>query len=149
MDSSNMGKVPFRTLLVFFGFLLCTSLWGQVNLQFSKPITISGVVCGGINNNCAGSSYKTFDGDTVPSGKVWKIQFIGTGGNTSLCQRFQVNGAELNGWDTSNKQMWASPQPIWLNSGDYFLFYTAACSSFGTFTFSWVVNVLEFDKGTP
>ncbi len=141
-----MGKIPFRTLLVFFGFLLCTSLWGQVNLQFSKPITMGGVLCGGVNSNCTG--YKSWNRDAVPAGKILKIEFIGAGGTAALCPRFSVNGAELNGWNTVNKQIWASPQPIWLDSGDRFLFYSDNCGFYGTSTFTWVVNVLEFNKGT-
>lgn len=135
-----------RFLLVLSLMFVTFNSWAQVNLQFSKPITMGGVLCGGINSTCSG--FQGWDGDTVPAGKIWKIEFIGAGGSAALCPRFAVNGAELNGWSTANKQMWASPQPIWLNSGDRFAFYSDNCGFFGTSTFTWVVNVLEFNKGS-
>jgi hypothetical protein len=136
-----------RFLLLLSLVFLSSNSWAQVNLQFSKPITMGGVLCGGINNNgCIG--FRSWDGDTVPAGKIWKIEFIGAGGSANLCPRFAVNGAELKGWSTANKQMWASPQPISLNSGDRFAFYYDVCGYFGTSTFPWVVNVLEFNKGS-
>ena len=143
---SNFIFKNARFLLVLSLVFMTSNSWAQVNLQFSKPITMGGVLCGGINSVCIG--FRGWDGDTVPAGKIWKIEFIGAGGSAGLCPRFAVNGAELNGWSTANKQMWASQQPIWLNSGYRFSFYSINCGFYGTSTFTWVVNVLEFNNGS-
>jgi hypothetical protein len=141
-------KYIFNKYIALIAVLLLTmgTSKSQVNLQFSKPITFSGTLCGGVNSHLTPTCTNHSDGDTVPVGKIWKIEFIGAGGSTALCPRFSVNGAELNGWSTSNKQLWESAQPIWLNSGDRFLFYIDNCGSYGTFYTTWVVNVLEFNK---
>jgi|LauGreDrversion4_2_1035121.scaffolds.fasta_scaffold147609_1 hypothetical protein len=136
-----------RFLLLLSLLILSSNSWAQVNLQFSKPITMGGYICATPwSGGCSG--YQLSAGDTVPAGKIWKIVFIGAGGSTALYPRFAVNGAELNGWSTANKQMWASPQPIWLNSGDRFAFYSDNCGHYGTSTLTMVVNVLEFNKGS-
>ncbi len=136
-----------RFLLLLSLLILSSNSWGQVNLQFSKPITMGGYICATPwSGGCSG--YSLSAGDTVPAGKIWKVEFLGAGGYAGLCPRFSINGVELNGWNPNQNKLWSNLQPIWLDSGDYFTFTTQTCGSLNSPNLiSWTVNVIEFNKG--
>jgi hypothetical protein len=136
-----------RFLLLLSLVFMSSNSWAQVNLQFSKPITMGGYICAAPwLGGCSG--YSLSAGDTVPVGKIWKVEFIGAGGYSSLCPRFSINEVELNGWNPNQNKLWSNLQPIWLDSGDYFTFTTQNCGSLNSPNLmSWTVNVIEFNKG--
>ena len=59
-----------HTLFCFFLFPIL--LQAQGNLQFNKVINLKYKICGGFNQTCTTPEIYF---DTVPSGKVWKIEF--------------------------------------------------------------------------
>lgn len=139
-----------RFLLLLSLVFMTSNSWAQVNLQFSKPITMGGVICAAYlyQSSCAG--YQLSGGDTVPAGKIWKVEFIGAGGSGVLCPKFSINGMELNGWDPNQNKLWGNLQPIWLNSGDYFTFEPRTCGNLNSAQLLyWTVNVLEFYTIAP
>lgn len=144
-------KQILRVLFVFFTVsCFVHTAEGQVNLQLSKPLTLGGVICATYQTQSSCSGYQLSAGDTVPAGKIWKVEFIGAGGSGVLCPKFSINGMELNGWDPNQNKLWGNLQPIWLNSGDYFTFEPRTCGNLNSAQLLyWTVNVLEFYTIAP
>jgi hypothetical protein len=83
-----------KTIIIFLLFFLAlnTKLGAQGNLQFNKVKTLTGTIPGQTSLNL----------DTVPAGKVWKIESIGLsplflqiGGYACSETFFAINGVEF------------------------------------------------------
>ena len=135
-----------KHLITLFFLLGLKNIYCQ-NLAFNKPITLQKVWCGGVNNTCnTVSGYSYPKSDTVPTGKIWKIEFIGHAGE--LIPHIYINDKEIAAWQTSSPNIiWMSNNAIWLNSGD--IISTGAengsvwnRNAFGTIT----INLIEFNS---
>lgn len=128
-------------------FAFCLKSAQSQSLIFQKPITLQKKWCGGVNNTCASvSGYSYPNSDTVPQGKVWKIEYICQSGD--LKPHVYINNEEINSWESSSRgDIWKSNQPIWLNEGE--ILSTGASdnniwnrNAFGIIT----INLIEFSK---
>jgi len=91
---------------------------------------------------------------TVPSGKVWKIEFVGSSSFTSVEPTFSESkwGISVNTRDivlfVANGN-YESPysMPIWLKAGDQLRFYstTSGWSTGNNVTTNYVFSILEFN----
>lgn len=134
-------------LLVYFS-ILGSLVYSQGNLQFNQVLTNSGNVIMSTNN------VKVFSPiQTVPSGKVWKIEFVGSSGFTTINPTFldyrwgiSVNTLDIVLFLTSNL---TSPysMPIWLKAGDELRFYstTTSWSTGNNITINYVFSIIEFN----
>lgn len=134
-------------LLVYFS-ILGSLVYSQGNLQFNQVLTNSGNITMSSNN------VKVFSPiQTVPSGKVWKIEFVGSSGFTTFNPTYldyrwgiRVNTQDIVLFLALNI---ASPysMPIWLKAGDELRFYstTTSWSTGNNITTNYVFSIIEFN----
>lgn len=137
-----------KNLLLICAILLSSAALGQGNLQFNQVLTISG------NTTMSSNNVKVYSPiQTVPSGKVWKIEFVGSSGFTSVNPTFfdyrwgiSVNTRDIFLFLALNI---ASPysMPIWLKEGDQLRFFssTSGWSTGNNITTNYVFSILEFN----
>jgi len=132
-------KHLFTFCLIFF---LGTS-FSQGNLQFNQVLTFTGTV---VSNN----GYVNSAINTVPAGKVWKIEHVG--GSSSLLGNGTQYGVTINNatsicyWgNTPANQLFLVKEicPIWLKAGDNLSFYWSQYN--GTQGCDFVMSIVEFN----
>jgi len=131
---SNIMKNLFFTITVV---ILATTARSQNNLQLNRVLTFSGT----ITINCEERIL-----DTVPSGKVWKIEAIGISGFGKV---FKVNGKAYynSGAYGYNSSSFAIHENIWLKAGDI-ISYQNMCNpncNNNNCPFDYFVSALEFN----
>ncbi len=123
--------------------LTLTVLFSQGNLQFNQVLTITGSVVS--SNSFANSPI-----NTVPTGKVWKIEHVG--GSATILGNGTNYGVTIN--NATTLCYWgSSPQnyllqmkdicPIWLKAGDNLSFYWSQYN--GTQSCDFVISIIEFN----
>lgn len=135
-----------KILLLSFFILLNSLLYSQGNLQFNQVLTITGGIST-LNNNMA----KTYSPiQTVPSGKVWKVEYIGTSYSYNTDPTFFVTsgnwGITINTQDVfvgDNNNRNGLYSPIWLKAGDQLSFVTPGLSAAGTT--KYLFSIIEFN----
>lgn len=143
-----MKKSLFFVLLTLCSLLFVPCSNAQGNLQFNQVLTISG------NTTMSSNNVKVFSPiQTVPSGKVWKIEFVGSSGFISVNPTYldykwgiSVNTRDIVLFLASNL---TSPysMPIWLKAGDQLRFFstTSSWSTGNNITTNYVFSILEFN----
>ncbi len=125
-------------LLLFIG-----TFFSQGNLQFNQVLTFTGTVAS--NNGYVNSAI-----NTVPAGKVWKIEHVG--GSAFLMGNGTQYGVTINnatsicywGSSPSNYQLQVKEIcPIWLKAGDNLSFYWSQYN--GTQGCDFVISIVEFN----
>ncbi|MCX6186993.1 MAG: hypothetical protein NTU43_08370 [Bacteroidetes bacterium] len=114
--------------------LFSMASYAQGNLQFNKVRTYTG-------NTIYGD--KIFD--TVPQGKVWKIESMGISGgkdgNGYSTGKLTINGSGYNNvskeYNSNTNMIAVMKETIWLKSGDR-VGWTAAAGEY-------VVSIIEFN----
>jgi hypothetical protein len=123
-----------KKILTIAIVLFSMASYAQGNLQFNRVRTYTG-----INNT-------TFD--TVPKGKLWKIESMGISGgrdfSNSLTGCLTINNAcysnvarEINYGNNNVISLSVIKETIWLQSGDYLGWAGAARS--------YVVSIIEYN----
>lgn len=110
-----MKKTLTITILLF-----SMATYAQGNLQFNKVRTYTGTVS------------KIFD--TVPQGKVWKVESMGISGSSNT-GFLTINNILYRNYDSSSGS--SLKEIIWLKAGD-FLGWTGA-------SFPYVVSLIEYN----
>ncbi len=126
-----MKKKIILTALLLLGI---NSIFAQGNLQFSKVISESFTLptAGG----GAGIQYSTLR--TVPTGKVWKIESMGSGSEQGC--GFEINGNRFPFYSNQPHSI-LKQNPIWLSAGTTLRFYNNDQYSSLSFYFS----IIEFN----
>lgn len=97
--------------------LLANAVCSQNNLQFSKVISESFTLpTAGYG---AGIQYSTLR--TVPTGKVWKIESMGSG--SEQASGFEINGNRFPFYSNQPHSI-LKQNPIWLSAGTTLRFFT-------------------------
>lgn len=120
--------------------------YAQGNLEFNQVLTHSGGVLVG---QFGIKSYSPIQ--TVPAGKVWKIEWIGAsfvsnGTNPSLS--FATWGITINTQDvalSTNNAVTSLNAPIWLKAGDNLSFVSGGNGIAGSV--KYVFSIIEFNVG--
>lgn len=123
-----------KIIIIITLLLFSQSSYAQGNLQFNRIRTFTG-----INNT-------TFD--TVPLGKVWKIESMGISGGrdfgNNLTGYLTINNTtysnvarEINTGNNNVISLSVIKETIWLQSGDY-LGWTGAARNY-------VVSIIEYN----
>ena len=120
--------------------LLVVKASAQGNLQFNQVLTFTGSI--GVTANAVTSPIQT-----VPAGKVWKIEHVGgvASNQTSASVRFgiQVNsGISLTYW--SNGIVDQNICPIWLKASDNLQFYYNNPGGTAQ-SCTYIISVVEFN----
>lgn len=101
-----------KIILFLFAILFHCELQAQYNLQFNQVITLNGTPTPCINTVI----------DTVPTGKVWKIESWTNNNQVNIFfNNTQFNNHYLAVWGNSNgtqMQLSSNLNPIWLKAGD-------------------------------
>lgn len=130
-------------LLIFIAPLVSKS---QVNLQLNRVITYAGTLT---------STQEVFL-DTVPVGKVWKIEAIGPSGFNSdkdfqSSNTFTINGKSYCNINFPPYTSGTSQNPvtikevIWLKSGDFIGYKNNSRIQFCLCPIDYFVSILEFN----
>ena len=134
-----------KIVLVSLFFLFGSFVYSQGNLQFSQVLTLTGGISAGPGITTTSST------QTVPAGKVWKIESLGGGSigttNTSYLGIIINNGLSIfkqmgntnTGTGFSNNIC-----PIWLRAGDNVSIQHFNSSGL-TVSTSYVISVIEFN----
>ena len=146
---SSHKSFLMKILILSFFLVLCSLLYSQGNLQFNQVLTISG------NTTMSSNYVKVFSPiQTVPLGKVWKIEFVGSSSFTSVEPTYPGSkwGISVNTRDIVlffGYGDYESPysMPIWLKAGDQLRFYstTSSWSTGNNVTTNYVFSILEFN----
>ena len=133
-------KEGMKILILSFFLLPFSFLFSQGNLQFNQVLTFTGSI--GVTGPGAVSSPI----QTVPTGKVWKIESVGgsASNQSSSNVRFgiQINsGISMVYWHTLVDQ---NICPIWLKASDNLQFYYYSPLSTAQ-SCSYVISVVEFN----
>ncbi len=116
-------------------FLLANAVYSQNNLQFSKVITESFTLpTAGYG---AGTQFSTLK--TVPTGKVWKIESMGSGNEQG--SGFELNGIRFTLYGGNQSYSILKQNPIWLSAGTTLRFWNIDNYSSQSFYFS----IIEFN----
>jgi len=113
----------------------------QGNLQFNQVLTFTGSV------GVTGANAVTSPMQTVPAGKVWKIEHVGgaASNQTTASVRFGIqlnSGISLAYWSSSLVDQ--NICPIWIKAGDNLQFYYF--NPGGTpQSCSYIISVVEFN----
>jgi hypothetical protein len=131
-NNLNMKKIFTLAMLLF-----SMATYAQGNLQFNQVRTFTG--------NISINSFKLFD--TIPQGKVWKIEAIGL---NQFCF-LNINGRNyvnyfLQGTNNGNGiTSVVSNENLWLKSGDVVGYYSPWNSNCATCSFDYIVSVIEYN----
>jgi hypothetical protein len=118
-----------KKIFVFVFLLVLISLksFSQGNLQFNQVLTYSGILPAG---SSLSPSY------TVPSGKVWKIEYHTLG-------VLYLNSAYVHDLDCPpNTGCAGNTAPIWLKAGDVIYCY-AYVAQYGQYHYA--ISIIEFN----
>ena len=127
-----------KILILSFFLVLCSLLYSQGNLQFNQVLTFTGQFTG---IGCGSAQI-----GAVPSGKVWKIEFVGgqRSSGTGWDDGIIVNGVNVNiGINSSSKTF-----PIWLKADDILSFFSCGPSNGNPIpqtTSRYLISILEFN----
>jgi hypothetical protein len=137
-----------KNLLLLIAFLGATSFAKtQGNLQFNQVLTFSGGLTASPNSTTNSSI------QTVPIGKVWKIESVG-GGYISPTLGSSYMGAKVNnglsifrlvGSSLNNSGVDKNICPIWLRSGDNMSIEYYNSNSGNAQSTSYVISIIEFN----
>jgi hypothetical protein len=135
-----LGLSLRNTLCIALFSVLGSLLYSQGNLQFNQVLTFTGSI-GVIGPNAVTSPIQT-----VPAGKVWKIESVGglASNQSSGNVRFgiQINtGISIVYWNNLIDQ---NICPIWLKTNDNLQFYYHNPST-NAQTCSYIISVVEFN----
>jgi hypothetical protein len=101
-----------KNYLLFFYLLFTSGLNAQGNLQFNQVVTLNGTPTPCVNTNI----------DTVPAGKVWKIEAWTNNNEVNIYfNNTLYNNHFLAVWGNNNgtqMQLSSNMNPIWLKGGD-------------------------------
>jgi hypothetical protein len=97
-------------------FLLANAVYSQNNLQFSKVITESFTIASAEYG--VGTQFSTLK--TVPTGKVWKIESMGSEYEQS--SGFELNGIRIRFYLNQSYSNYKG-NPIWLSAGTTLRFW--------------------------
>ena len=103
-----------KAVLLSLFFLFCLTSFAQGNLQFNQVISNAGLTS---NANTGYTSYNSI-AYTVPTGKVWKLEYV-FGMNASWY--ITVNNNIVYYINISGQQL-ERTSPIWLKAGDVLKF---------------------------
>jgi hypothetical protein len=136
----------FSLLLLSSMFLaLCSTSFAQGNLQFNQVFNLSGGVSS--TSNSPGLSQL----QTVPSGKVWKIEHVGSNATTASCTN-SYYGLKINNGITTFLEFFSTGNigknynicPIWLKESDNLQFvFNNGCAN--NLSISYVISIIEFN----
>lgn len=116
--------------------LLANAVCSQNNLQFSKVISESFTLpTAGYG---AGIQYSTLR--TVPTGKVWKIESMGSGSEQGC--GFEINGNRFPFY-TNQPYSILKQNPIWLSAGTTLRFFNNDQNSYEARSFYF--SIIEFN----
>jgi hypothetical protein len=129
-------KIGLLVMMLLLGIKAST----QGNLQFNQVLTFTGSV------GITGPNAVTSPIQTVPAGKVWKIEYVGgTASNQSSGNvRFGIqmnSGISMVYWHTLVDQ---NICPIWLKASDNLQFYYHNPGGTAQ-TCSYIISVVEFN----
>ena len=137
-------KTKIQFIFLFFSLSYNYSK-AQSNLQFNRVITFSGYVPFATNVTI----------DSVPSGKVWKIESYGLSpliSNRQACLNtfFAINGVEVMNYSNSYNSGYAIHPPTnqyWLKAGDVigYKFITGGGTSGCTANQPYVISIIEYN----
>ena len=129
-----------KTFFFFIALTFTSLAFSQGNLQFNQVLTFTG------SFNDYGCNTSEILG-VIPSGKVWKIEYIGGKRSSSGYEDgLIVNGAAI----IINVNSTSRTFPIWIKAGDQIAFYscgqnaTGTNSSSKTYT-SYLISIIEFN----
>lgn len=130
-----------KILLLTLFALPFSMLFAQGNLQFNQVLTISGSI------SVSGSSNKVNSPtQTVPSAKVWKVEYIGAS-FVSATYFAPINwGVTINTQDlyvSTSSYLTSLNSPIWLKAGDQLSFVTNGTGSTGSI--EYLFSIIEFN----
>ena len=113
--------------IVILLFFVTLGAKAQGNLQFNQVITKTAPLSGTTPSITL----------TVPTGKVWKIEYYT---NNSNVFNFHINNIIINSYIGSNQSY--DFRPIWLKAGD-FIYYNLVDS--GTIGATYFLSIIEFN----
>jgi hypothetical protein len=119
-----------KILILSFFLVLCSLLYSQGNLQFNQVHTFGGSITAGYCWSEQGAV------QTVPNGKVWKIENF-SNINNDASFKLMINGIVYD--DLVNT-------PIWLKQSDTFAFVVSCNNGIGNSTIrNWFCSIIEFN----
>lgn len=140
---SSLNFFTMKILLLSMLIFLSSQLFSQGNLQFNQVLTFTGSVGG------FGSGAFTSPAQTVPLGKVWKIEHIGGTPNTLNTTARGDYGLSINTGKTliynGTINQVSSNNIIWLKQNDVVQFYALGGISNATNNWSYVISLIEFN----
>jgi hypothetical protein len=129
---------------IFLLFIITISFNAKVqgNLQFNQVLTFTGSIGG------YGSGAFTSTAQTVPSGKVWKIEHIGGTANTLSgidgSWGLSINSGKILIFNGEINQI-SSNHTIWLKENDVVQYYAVGGISNNFNNWSYVISLIEFN----
>ena len=138
----DFNKGRMKNIGLFFIIICCSIFsYSQGNLQFNRVITLTGGVSvygGGVINSSP---------QTVPVGKVWKIEHVG-GSINQTYNGIGRMGVLVNNnvsiFHSTSPVLDHSITPLWLKEGDNIAFYTC-CGGGGTNEWTYIISIIEFN----
>lgn len=133
-----------QILLFFYLVIINFHSHGQIaNLELSRVVTIdTTITCTGCG--CVASSAAW----VVPSGKVWKVQFLSSAFDDSYRMYWRINGVSIafhHDGSTGQSTGVFSSNSLWLKSGDSIEARMALPSNFCGMTTGVFFSALEFN----
>ncbi len=124
-----------KKILPIAMLLFSMASYAQGNLQFNQVKTFTGSI---ISNG----SFKLFD--TIPQGKVWKIEAIGLNPSCFL----NINGRNYVNYLLSignSATSMVSNENLWLKAGDVVGYYSSMNFNCSWCSSDYVVSVIEYN----
>jgi hypothetical protein len=121
-----------KKIVVIALFFLATTSFAQGNLQFNQVISGTGVLAtNGVSAN-----------QTVPTGKVWKIESINGWSSNDVGSRLGMTINTISVPVSGNVQF-----PVWLKAGDVlkFTLLTNPASGYATGPMNYIYSIIEFN----
>jgi hypothetical protein len=118
-----------KTFFFLISFTFCSLAFSQGNLQFNKVLTYNGLINGSNSLISSNGTYVNASVKyTVPTNKVWKIEYA-----------YFTNGyLFFNNFQSTNSSNFITSSPIWLKAGDTLQFGAAGEGHF-------FISIIEFN----
>lgn len=130
-----------KILLLTLFALPFSMLFAQGNLQFNQVLTISGSISVSSSSGKVNSPTQT-----VPSAKVWKVEYIGASFVSGAYFAPIPWGVTINTQDlyvSTSSYLTSLNSPIWLKAGDQLSFVTSGAGSNGSI--KYLFSIIEFN----
>ena len=130
-----------KILLLTLFALPFSMLFAQGNLQFNQVLTLSGSISVSSSSGKVNSPTQT-----VPSAKVWKVEYIGASFVSGTYFAPIPWGVTINTQDlyvSTSNYLTSLNSPIWLKAGDQLSFVTSGTGSTGSI--EYLFSIIEFN----